>query len=117
MPICCSSQTTYPQKLNDSLIVITPTQLKQTNLIFLEHRKLKQQVKEYDVQIMSYKYMMDSYHRTDSLQRAEIGGLYEDIRTYDAKEKKLNKELKLFKNLTIGGFSIGIISTLIAILR
>ena len=38
------SQTTYPKVTEDSLVVITPQQLKHTNLIFLEHRKLSKEV-------------------------------------------------------------------------
>lgn len=45
------SQTIYPKLTQDSLIVITPTQLKKTNLIFLEHQKLKLEIPQLERKI------------------------------------------------------------------
>ena len=42
----CFSQTTYPKIIKDSLLVITPIQLKNTNLIFLEHKFYKNKIHE-----------------------------------------------------------------------
>lgn len=43
IPILSFSQSTYPKMTKDSLIVLTPLQLKKTNLIFVEHSKLKEE--------------------------------------------------------------------------
>ena len=68
----CSSQNTFPKLTNDSLIVITPQQLKATNLIFLEHKKLKLEVPELSMQINSYESLIKSYEQSDSIQNAKI---------------------------------------------
>ena len=44
--IYCFTQDTYPKIIRDSLLVITPEQLKQTNLIFLEHNVFKNKINE-----------------------------------------------------------------------
>lgn len=45
IPTLSFSQTTFPNMTKDSLIVITPLQLKKTNLIFIEHAYLKNKTK------------------------------------------------------------------------
>ena len=66
----CSSQNTYPKLINDSLVVITPQQLKATNLIFLEHKKFKLEIPELKKQLTSYESLINSYERTDSVRNA-----------------------------------------------
>ena len=52
LPMLSFSQTTYPKIVQDSLIVITPQQLKQTNLIFTQHDKYKQLIPSYEYKII-----------------------------------------------------------------
>ena len=40
IPIVSFSQHTYPKIVNDSLVLITTTQLKESNLIFIDHDNL-----------------------------------------------------------------------------
>ena len=51
--IVCSSQTIYPQIASDSTVIISHKQLKQTNLIFLEHKKFKEVNEELNNQIIN----------------------------------------------------------------
>lgn len=112
----CSSQNTYPKLTNDSLIVITPQQLKATNLIFLEHKKLKLEVPELNKQIASYESLIKSYEQTDSVRNAQVKRLMlhaevsEQVMQNQLREiNKLESKNKLFKGLTIGGVTVSVI--------
>lgn len=112
----CSSQNTYPKLTNDSLIVITPQQLKATNLIFLEHKKLKLEIPELNKQIASYESLIKSYEQTDSVRNAQVERLMlhaevsEQVMQNQLREiNKLESKNKLFKGLTIGGVTVSVI--------
>lgn len=111
----CSSQNTFPKLTNDSLIVITPQQLKATNLIFLEHKKLKLEVPELRMQINSYESLIKSYEQSDSIQNAKIERLLlhaensEQVMQNQLREiNKLESKNKIFKGLTIGGVTVSV---------
>ena len=112
----CSSQNIYPKLVNDSLVVITPQQLKATNLIFLEHKKLKLEVPELNKQIASYESLIKSYEQTDSVRNAQVKRLMlhaevsEQVMQNQLREiNKLESKNKLFKGLTIGGVTVSVI--------
>ena len=68
----CSSQNIYPKLVNDSLIVITPKQLKSTTLIFLEHKKLKLEKVELIKQVDSYALLTANLAKADSLRKLQL---------------------------------------------
>lgn len=110
------SQTTYPKLTSDSLIVITPQQLKATNLIFLEHKKLKLEVPELNKQIVSYESLINSYAKSDSLKNSQIDELTnymevsEQARENQLREiNKLKSKNQLYKGLSIGGVTVSVI--------
>lgn len=114
------SQTTYPKLTSDSLIVITPQQLKATNLIFLEHKKLKLEVPELNKQIISYESLINSYAKSDSLKNSQINELTnymevsEQVRENQLREiNKLKSKNQLYKGLSIGGVSVILLITLL----
>lgn len=120
----CFSQTTYPKLTSDSLIVITPQQLKATNLIFLEHKKLKLQVPELNKQIVSYKSLINSYVRSDSLKNSQVKELTnyievsEQVRKDQLREiNKLKSKNQLYKGLSIGGITISIALLITLLIR
>ena len=109
------SQTTYPKLTSDSLIVITPQQLKVTNLIFLEHKKLKLEVPELNKQIVSYESLINSYAKSDSLKNSQIDELTnymevsEQVRENQLREiNKLKSKNQLYKGLSIGGVTVSV---------
>ena len=109
------SQTTYPKLTSDSLIVITPQQLKATNLIFLEHKKLKLEVPELNKQIVSYESLINSYAKSDSLKNSQIDELTnymevsEQVRENQLREiNKLKSKNQLYKGLSIGGVTVSV---------
>lgn len=109
----CFSQNIYPRILNDSLIVISPTQLKQTNLIFLEHNKLILENQELKSQLNNYSDLVLNYQTNDSIKNTQISLLRSNldkyntiIETQNTQIKKLRSSNKLHKGITIGSFAI-----------
>ena len=104
------SQITWQPKLvSDSLIVISPSQLKRTNLIFLEHKKLKLVNKELENQISSYQLLYNNSLKIDSVQRQII---YEKDLQIQNQTIMINKQKSVIKYLSVGG----IVTILAAIL-
>lgn len=117
----CSSQNIYPKLVNDSLVVITPQQLKATNLIFLEHKKLKLEIPELKKQLTSYESLINSYEKTDSIKNAQIDELMshaqasEQVIQSQLREiDKLESKKKFYQGLTVGGFTVS--ATLLVLL-
>lgn len=110
-----SSQNMYPKLVDDSLVVITPQQLKASNLIFLEHKKLKLERFELNKQLTSYELLTANYAKTDSIRlqqlaRAELQMQMYDEATSKQREQiaKMNKKNKRLTTLSIGGFAISV---------
>ena len=109
IPTVCSSQTTYPKIVNDSLILLTSSQLKQTNLIFAEHHMLLKKVDLLESQTRQYKELMRNYEHSDSVQSEllEANKIYYLGRIESLKEN-IVKETKKRKIYQFGMFgSIG----------
>lgn len=120
----CSSQNTYPKLVNDSLVVITPQQLKATNLIFLEHKKFKLEIPELKKQITSYESLINSYERNDSVKNAQINRLMlhaqasEQVMQNQLREiNKLESKKKLYKGLTVGGVTVSVVLLITLLLK
>lgn len=121
IPILSFSETIYPQLLNDSLIVITPLQLKKTNLIFLEHRKLKLENSELQLQTAKYKQLYANYLVIDSINSTITNELRSELLARDEELKKqlqiVSKQKKQMKAITIGGVTISIALLLFILCR
>ena len=100
--IVCSSQTTYPRILSDSTVIISHKQLKQTNLIFLEHQKYKLINNELDSQIINYKKLVNNYELQDSVYNAKISYLNDELNTNSNKIHKQSTTIKIYRYLCIG---------------
>lgn len=112
IPIAVSSQTisknTYPKILGDSIVLITPEQLKETNLIFNEHNLLKTKVPLLERKIQVLTELNDNHSKIDSLRVQEIN-------QYKANVDKLKKSIKI-KNTLITGISSGFVVSLLLLL-
>lgn len=120
----CSSQNTYLKLVNDSLVVITPQQLKATNLIFLEHKKFKLEIPELKKQITSYESLINSYERNDSVKNAQINRLMlhaqasKQVMQNQLREiNKLESKKKLYKGLTVGGVTVSVVLLITLLLK
>lgn len=112
IPIAVSSQiiskNTYPKILGDSIVLITPEQLKETNLIFNEHNLLKTKVPLLERKIQVLTEINDNHSKIDSLRVQEIN-------QYKANVDKLKKSIKI-KNTLITGISSGFVVSLLLLL-
>lgn len=111
----CSSQNTYPKLVNDSLIVISARQLKSTNLIFLEHKKLKQELPELQLQITTYASLVKDYEKTGSIRNLQVNRLMlnakvseQTIQRQSIQLTKLESKNTKLRKLTICGFSVSL---------
>ena len=110
-----SSQNMYPKLVDDSLVVIPPQQLKASNLIFLEHKKLKLERFELNKQLTSYELLTANYAKTDSIRLQQLARAELQMQMYDeaiSKQReqiaKMNKKNKRLTTLSIGGFAISV---------
>ena len=110
-----SSQNMYPKLVDDSLVVITPQQLKASNLIFLEHKKLKLERFELNKQLTSYELLTANYAKTDSIRLQQLARAELQMQMYDeaiSKQReqiaKMNKKNKRLTTLSIGGIAISV---------
>lgn len=121
--MCAFSQSTYPKLTQDSLVVITPSQLKATNLIFAEHRALKLEVSELNALSESYKLLSKNLTKSNTIKTQQVEQL-----TFYAKEadqqitlqskniNKLTKSNNRLKLLSFGGITFGVTSLLMLLM-
>ena len=88
------SQTISIETENDSTVLITSNQLKNTNLIFIEHEKLLKENALLYKQLDNYKVSNDLLVQTDSLRKKEIAEYKLLTESFNDEIKKLNKEIK-----------------------
>lgn len=119
-----SSQNMYPKLTNDSLVVITPQQLKAANLIFLEHKKLKLERFELTKQLASYELLIANHAKIDSLRVQQLDRANLQVRMYnDAISKqneqlsKISKKNKRLTTLSIGGLSVSVVLLVILLAK
>lgn len=122
------SQNTYYPKIiinnTDTLVIITPIQLKTTNYIFAEHNKFKLENIQLNNQIISYKNIQINNNNIFNEQSKKIDILMmEDslnkvmLNQYKINLIKQNKVKNTYKYLMIGGISISIGCILIMLIK
>ena len=109
--ICGFSQNTYPRTLTDSTVEITNEQLKQTNLVFLEHHKLTLENKNLKSKINLLDSIIVNNNKVDSLRVIDYTNLQTDY-------ESLKKKCKISRTKSfLTGSLIGVaITSIIAIL-
>lgn len=95
--IASFTQTTYPKNLNDSLVVITAEQLKQTNLIFIEHDHLTKENVLLKSKISLQDSLIYNYSQIDSIQKNNIIKLTDQVNFANSKINRLEKQFKIYK--------------------
>ena len=109
--ICGFSQNIYPRALTDSTVEITNEQLKQTNLVFLEHHKLTLENKDLKSKINLLDSIIANNNKIDSLRVIDYTNLQTDY-------ESLRKKCKVSRTKSfLTGSLIGVaITSIIAIL-
>lgn len=101
--ITSSSSTILKQTEKDTIVSVTPIQLKETNLIFSEHKKLLTENALLYEQINNYKESISLLVKKDSLRESQIN-TYKDWN--DSLNKSLNNKNKKLRLWKIGGITV-----------
>jgi len=115
--IASFTQTTYPKNLNDSLVVITAEQLKQTNLIFVEHDHLTKENVLLKNKIDLQDSLIYNYSQIDLIQKNNIIKLTEEVDFATNKINKLEKQFKIYKPVAYASSGVLIATLLILLLK
>ena len=113
--ITCSSSNTLIITPQDSIVSITAQQLKYTNLIFIEHKKLLEENSLLCKHINNYQLEVRTLEQIDSIRKSQIINeriLYEN-QIKDLTSKK-NKTITLWK---IGGITVSASLVLLLLLK
>ena len=104
--IMCFSSNTSRVIRQDSTVLITSDQLKYTNLIFVEHKKLLEENRLLYQQIKNYKAKTNILLKTDSLRVEQIANYQHINEEYILQIDNLNKAIKK-KDRTVTCWKIG----------
>ena len=112
MTTTCFSQNISNGIEKDSIVLITPNQLKEANLIFVEHQKLLRENDLLFKQISNYKLDNELLLKTDSLRTLQLRNYEGLTESYNLKIEQLNKEIKRKNNTLlvwkVGGVTVGV---------
>lgn len=98
----------------DSLAVITTRQLKQANIIFAEHARLKERDSVMTEQIETMNRMMGIYNAIDSINRARINSYSQKVEDQKKEIDSISNDLKAArKKSRKKSFAIGILGAVI----
>ena len=104
--IMCFSSNTSRVIRQDSTVLITSDQLKYTNLIFVEHKKLLEENRLLYQQVKNYKAKTNILLKTDSLRVEQIANYQHINEEYILQIDNLNKAIKK-KDRTVTCWKIG----------
>lgn len=96
--------------------MITAKQLKQTNIIFLEHRRLKERDSVMIKQIDEMDRLLAVYNSIDSINKQQLSSFKKQVedqnKTIDDMNSKLikNKKKNRRKNFVLGVLSVALVS-------
>ena len=86
---------------NDSTVLITATELKYTNFIFIEHKRLLIDNSLLKVQVNNYSNLYNQQLNIDNIRKEELDNCYNQINTLQNRISNQDKTIKLFKIGTI----------------
>lgn len=92
--ITCFSQNILVDESNDTVVLITPQQLKETNLIFAEHQKLLVEKKLLLNQLNNYKLDNDLLSYSDSIKSLQVDNYKNLANSYSIQIEELNQEIQ-----------------------
>lgn len=95
LTILLSTTTSFSQNISeqDSIVAITPKQLKETNLIFLEHKKLLLENYLLNCQVNNYRNDNKLLIECDSIKTLQLQNYKELSNSYTTKIELMNKKL------------------------
>ena len=84
-----------------STVLITATELKYTNFIFIEHKRLLVDNSLLKVQVNNYSNLYNQQLNIDNIRKEELDNCYNQINTLQNRISNQDKTIKLFKIGTI----------------
>lgn len=112
MTITCFSQNILINENNDTIVLVTANQLKETNLIFIEHQKLLIENQLLNKQLSNYQYSNNILLQTDSIRLTQLRNYKELVQSYNNEITQLNLELRKKDNTLliwkVGGITVSI---------
>lgn len=121
LPMLSFGQNTYPKIVQDSLLVITQQQLKQTNVIFLEHKKLKTEVTLLNNKIRLQKEVIDKLDTVIMNKNIQISNSERLLTLKNGLITTQDKQISAYKQnikfLTIGGVTLGLTAIIILLIK
>lgn len=103
--------------MGDSLVLITTDQLKQSNLIFLEHDKLSKENIQLNKKIKYQEEIINNYSKIDSLNILKQQELNNQITNLQSEIKKKSKSSLRNGILIGGGVGIAVTSLVFLLIR
>lgn len=110
------SQDSYPKIINDSIVAITATQLKQTNLVFLKYNALKIENTSLNIQVTDLKKIYQDELVIDSLYEEHIELLNESLNKSNELINKKQKTITHTKNWLKASVFINIVGIICLLL-
>ena len=101
----------------DTVVVITPIQLKTANLIFADHEMLLKKVPLLESKITNLETINSNWSQVDSLRSNQVTMYKEALAVKDKDLKRLNKSLKTVKYAASGSIITTIILALLCVLK
>lgn len=93
IPIFSFSQTIYQNLKGDTLVTITPSQLKATNLIFVEHQYLLKENTLLNEKISNLELLNSNLVTLSSLKDDKLNEFNNKIKSQQLTEDRLNKDI------------------------
>lgn len=112
LPTLSFSEIMYPILTSDSLVIITPKQLKETNIIFLNHQYLQRELHEYKYQVEFYRKANNNLILNDSIKSLKFKELNDKANNIIQEQYlQINKQAKInrvYKTISICGVTVSI---------
>lgn len=99
------------------MVLITPQQLKETNIIFLEHDKLLKESELLKNQIYTLQQINSDLEKTDSLRILQVNACLDKNKSYEDTIKDLSSKTFKLKCFSIGTVGVSLALALLLIFK
>ncbi len=94
----------------DSTVSVTALELKETNLIFIEHNKFRIENDLLNKQCVNYQNIINNQQQTDSIKTIQLNSYKNKVNSLTLDNNNLNKKInhsnKILTIWKVGGFTI-----------
>lgn len=105
-----SSENILQTTKQDSTVSVTALELKETNLIFIEHNKFRIENDLLNKQCVNYQNIINNQQQTDSIKTIQLNSYKNKVNSLTLDNNNLNKKInhsnKILTIWKVGGFTI-----------